>query len=68
MGGADIQGVIPWWPKATIGAEGPPAREAGVPPAGTSVRRAQRAVYASDYKLSLDLTLPREDPKNTHLI
>ena len=25
----------------------PPAREAGVPPAGTSVRRAQRAVYAS---------------------
>ena len=25
----------------------PPSREAGVPPAGTSVRRAQRAVYAS---------------------
>ena len=27
----------------------PPARKAGVPPAGTSVRRAQRAIYACIY-------------------
>ena len=45
----------------------PPAREAGVPPAGTSVRRAQLAVYASIYKLIYSTVYKQEKEVHTYI-